>query len=202
MNFVRLRSLVRPALLTSHFPVRFASQTLDRKTGKILHGGAAKIYQSMVEKGELRLDQNQLALAQTLTTWGQNFIEKEKQILDFKDEYHRVVDLGQHAKRISRGGSPRADAGEKKERDPLDRSRQIIQSKYAALDSLKQVYVHGEPGCGKSFLCDLLYDSLDLGKRKARFHYTEFILQIHEREHQVNQKLKGRTGETIAIVGN
>ena len=33
-------------------------------------------------------------------------------------------------------------------------------------------------------------------------HFSEFMLKVHEMEHKVNQKLKGRTGDTIAVVGN
>ena len=35
-----------------------------------------------------------------------------------------------------------------------------------------------------------------------RLHYNDFLLKVHEKEHEVNKKLKGKTGETIAIVGN
>jgi len=64
------------------------------------------------------------------------------------------------------------------------------------------VYLWGDPGCGKSFLVDMFYDTLDVGARKRKMHYSEFMLMMHEMEHEVNKKLKGRTGETIAIVGN
>eukprot|EP00354_Favella_ehrenbergii_P004577 CAMPEP_0170457340 /NCGR_PEP_ID=MMETSP0123-20130129/4666_1 /TAXON_ID=182087 /ORGANISM="Favella ehrenbergii, Strain Fehren 1" /LENGTH=165 /DNA_ID=CAMNT_0010721103 /DNA_START=414 /DNA_END=911 /DNA_ORIENTATION=- len=43
---------------------------------------------------------------------------------------------------------------------------------------------------------------MDLGDRKKKQHYNEFMLQIHEMEHKVNKKMRGRVGETIAIVGN
>jgi predicted ATPase len=48
----------------------------------------------------------------------------------------------------------------------------------------------------------MFYETLDIGDRKVRMHYSEFLLKVHEMEHAVNQKLKGKTGETIAIVGN
>ncbi len=62
--------------------------------------------------------------------------------------------------------------------------------------------MYGDPGCGKSFMMDLFYESLDVGSRKKKLHYNEFMLLMHEMEHDVNKKLKGKTGETIAIVGN
>ena len=67
---------------------------------------------------------------------------------------------------------------------------------------MKHVYVYGEPGSGKSYMLDLFYETLDVGERKKKLHYNEFMLMMHEMEHAVNKKLKGKTGETIAIVGN
>jgi cell division protein ZapE len=62
--------------------------------------------------------------------------------------------------------------------------------------------VHGEPGSGKSHMVDLFYDCLDVGNRKRKMHYNEFMLLMHEMEHSVNKMLKGKTGETVGIVGN
>jgi predicted ATPase len=57
------------------------------------------------------------------------------------------------------------------------------------LDDLKSVYLWGDPGCGKSFIMDLFFDTLDI-KEKRKLHYNEFILEIHKEEHKLNQKLK------------
>ena len=38
--------------------------------------------------------------------------------------------------------------------------------------------------------------------RKKKLHYNEFMLKIHEMEHKVNKKMRGRASETIAVVGN
>ena len=70
------------------------------------------------------------------------------------------------------------------------------------MEDLKCVYVWGDPGSGKSFITELLYESLALGVRKRKQHYNEFMLQIHEMEHKVNTKMKGRAGDSISIVGN
>jgi predicted ATPase len=51
-------------------------------------------------------------------------------------------------------------------------------------------------------MMDLFYETLDIGARKKKLHYSEFMLMMHEMEHAVNKKLRGKTGETIAIVGN
>ena len=70
------------------------------------------------------------------------------------------------------------------------------------------MYIWGDVGTGKSFLADLLYQSMDLKNPKTgsltkkKLHYNEFMLNIHEMEHKVNKKMKGRATETIAVVGN
>ena len=43
---------------------------------------------------------------------------------------------------------------------------------------------------------------MDLGMRKREYHYNEFMLEIHEMEHKVNKRMRGRAGDSIAIVGN
>ena len=120
-----------------------------------------------------------------------------------------MVDLGQHAAIIERKGVRRHeyntemdDSYGKRAMDPYLRQKKKIWELNPELDNLKHVYVNGAPGSGKSFMCDMFYDTLDIGTRKKRMHFSEFMLQVHEMEHTVNQKLKGKTGETIAIVGN
>ena len=90
----------------------------------------------------------------------------------------------------------------KRELDPHAKARHKVLDMYRDLENLQLVYVWGDPGSGKSFLTELLYHSMDLGERKKKQHYNEFMLQIHEMEHKINKKMKGRVGETIAIVGN
>jgi predicted ATPase len=43
--------------------------------------------------------------------------------------------------------------------------------KYTDLSDLKSVYIWGDPGCGKSFIMDLFYDSLNI-KEKRKLHYN------------------------------
>jgi len=68
-----------------------------------------------------------------------------------------------------------------------------MESKFSALDNVRSIYLHGDPGCGKSQLMYLFYESLDLPEgSKNMLHYNEFMLDIHEREHKVNKLLKGK----------
>lgn len=42
------------------------------------------------------------------------------------------------------------------------------------------LYVWGGPGCGKTFLIDLMYQLLDV-KYKQRMHFNEFMLRVHQK---------------------
>ena len=53
----------------------------------------------------------------------------------------------------------------------------------------KGLYLWGGPGCGKTYLMDLLYNSLQTDKiRKARVDFHSFMLEIHMKLHQFRQK--------------
>jgi protein AFG1 len=54
---------------------------------------------------------------------------------------------------------------------------------------LKSIYLWGDPGCGKTFIMDHFFESLDF-KEKKKLHYNEFMLEVHQEEHRLNQKLK------------
>ncbi len=54
---------------------------------------------------------------------------------------------------------------------------------------MKSVYLWGEPGCGKTFIMDLFYESLPIPDKK-KLHYNEFMLEIHKEEHKLNKMLK------------
>lgn len=44
----------------------------------------------------------------------------------------------------------------------------------------KGLYAWGGPGCGKTFLMDLLYDLVDT-RYKKRMHFNEFMLRVHQK---------------------
>lgn len=122
---------------------------------------------------------------------------------------NKIIDLGQHAKNVSQNqriseqyNTGLDDSYGKRAADPHFKNRLRLHEQYSDLNDLKHVYVHGEPGCGKSFMVDLFYESLDIGNRKKKLHFNDFMLMMHEMEHGVNKMLKGKTGETVGIVGN
>jgi predicted ATPase len=60
--------------------------------------------------------------------------------------------------------------------------------KFNELHKVKGLYVYGSPGCGKTFLMDLFYESVDIEKKK-RTHFNEFMLEVHENLHKLRSQL-------------
>ena len=53
----------------------------------------------------------------------------------------------------------------------------------------KGVYIWGGPGCGKTYLMDLLFNSIQCPDiKKARVDFHSFMLEIHMKLHQLRQK--------------
>ncbi|KAM9953679.1 hypothetical protein ACTFIR_008770 [Dictyostelium discoideum] len=51
---------------------------------------------------------------------------------------------------------------------------------------IKGIYLYGDVGCGKSFLMDLFYNTIDIEKKK-RIHFHHFMLDVHKRIHKWRQ---------------
>ena len=53
----------------------------------------------------------------------------------------------------------------------------------------KGIYIWGGPGCGKTYLMDLLYNSIqDKNIKKARVDFHSFMLEINIKLHQLRKK--------------
>ena len=53
----------------------------------------------------------------------------------------------------------------------------------------KGIYIWGGPGCGKTYLMDLLFNSIQCSDiKKARVDFHSFMLEINMKLHQLRQK--------------
>ena len=63
------------------------------------------------------------------------------------------------------------------------------------------VYLHGGPGCGKTFVMDLAFACLpgQPGLQKRREHFHSFMLATHHALHKLGQEGGSKTRDTVAL---
>jgi len=54
----------------------------------------------------------------------------------------------------------------------------------SVVNSPRGVYLYGSVGCGKTMLMDMLYKNIDIGTKKKRVHFNQFMIDVHKRIHQ------------------
>lgn len=66
----------------------------------------------------------------------------------------------------------------------------------------KGIYIWGGPGCGKTYLMDLLFNSIqDKNIKKARVDFHSFMLEINMKLHQLRQKYGKQSSSLPYAVG-
>jgi DNA replication protein DnaC len=71
--------------------------------------------------------------------------------MNFKTEYEAVADYGDGAKSLARTGQSMFDVYKKDNSNSVEaKAKRAIAKKFKALENVKSVYLHGDPGCGKS----------------------------------------------------
>ena len=70
-----------------------------------------KVYNELVESKQIRADPKQLAVMNILDKWQQNFISEEPRIREYQEEYLKVADFGQNAKKLKKKGAGKFHSG-------------------------------------------------------------------------------------------
>jgi cell division protein ZapE len=65
----------------------------------------------------------------------------------------------------------------------------LFASRARAQPAIKGLYIYGAVGRGKTMLMDFFFDASPV-VRKRRAHFHEFMLDVHERVHELRQKMK------------
>jgi predicted ATPase len=60
------------------------------------------------------------------------------------------------------------------------------------------LYIHGPVGTGKSMLMDCFFDNVNVAK-KQRFHFHNFLAQVHQRIHQLKQRDLHEKGRNFSV---
>ncbi|CDW84177.1 lactation elevated protein 1 [Stylonychia lemnae] len=157
-------------------------------------------------------DPNRESQIRTLDQYADKFLERQKRIMDYKQEYqtykgHKTSLAINQAQTLNESQglfnffSPHHNLNKQADSYNQKGGKNFLQERYKDLDDLKSIYLWGEPGCGKTFIMDLFNDSLNI-EAKKKLHYNEFMLEVHKEEHKLNQKLKNQSQDTILTVGN
>ena len=159
---------------------------------------------SLVQSGDIEENKQQIGVINELQTVGDKMIDHVRLLHDYKNNHSISTQQG-----TSRIGSASSSlwglfsSANNEEINENENENQIVTDlppQYKALDLMKGVYLHGNPGTGKTYIMDMMYDQLPI-RNKLRLHYNEFMLTIHQQEHKVNQ-MKDKSVDTISKVGN
>ncbi|GEQ69871.1 hypothetical protein JCM33374_g3546 [Metschnikowia sp. JCM 33374] len=67
-------------------------------------------------------------------------------------------------------------------------SRGESTAKYQADSPVKGIYLWGDVGCGKTMLMDLFYSTVPPSLPKRRFHFHQFMQNLHKRSYQLKRE--------------
>lgn len=67
---------------------------------------------------------------------------------------------------------------------------------------VKSLYLYGGVGCGKTMLMDLVYTMLPETTLKQRIHFNKFMLNVHERIHEVKRTKEFKQSDPLEVVAS
>ena len=159
-----------------------------------------KVYQKVVDDGNLKQDDHQKAVIQ-----------------DLQALYDKLVNQGQPvgATEISQGAQNQSSGGFfSRLFKPSDKAIKQADLVYGLETTghrssdikltdpkIKGIYLHGDVGCGKTMMMDLFYECLELNirskKMARRIHFNRFMLDVHKRLHRIKKDVQsaGRDGQ-------
>ncbi|EGC29066.1 hypothetical protein DICPUDRAFT_84882 [Dictyostelium purpureum] len=140
--------------------------------------GPLYIYNQLVKDKKIKVDPYQISTVKIL----QNLYNQLKHKDFFKNQEfggnQNNTEIS-FSKFLSFFNSPASNDHQNKSITKLNESESFI----------KGIYLYGDVGCGKSFLMDLFYNSIDIEKKK-RIHFHHFMLDVHKRIHKWRQTKK------------
>lgn len=99
-------------------------------------------YDKLVESGEIKMDQNQYVAIQWLNDYIDDVIYNQKR--DLKKYKFDYLQLPDNEKKLG------------------SKSQTKLNYQYQQLEDIKSLYLWGDPGCGKSFIIEELFKSLEM----------------------------------------
>ena len=91
-------------------------------------------------------------------------MDQQDKLMKYKREYDVIADVGQKPKALEKHDYERKFVHHHHHltttphyNPQTHRQKNSIEESFPELDHIKSIYLHGEPGCGKSHLMDIFY---------------------------------------------
>jgi predicted ATPase len=198
--------------LLRHRLVAAGSRPIHRLRSQSRFVSTLEVLREHVRAGRLHSDPGQERVAQRLTRLEQALVrydndlifQQEKQTERTERSATDAHENNEHSLKPTSESSPMEqqndgnsaltaskDANEDKNPPPISPSRSSIKIP-------RGLYIHGNVGTGKSMLMDSFYQNAPLQK-KCRFHFHEFLSNVHTQIHQLKQQDLHDKGRNFAI---
>jgi len=143
------------------------------------------VLREKVKTGNILYDPNQEKVSKRLSNL-QRALHKycNKSIIFQLDEAIKRGDKGKD----SNANDPNGDNHDRIVEDPSLSTTKIPRG----------LFIHGEVGCGKTFLMDLFYSLIDT-ERKRRVHFHSFMQEVHHRLHDLKRKDLEKYGRNFSV---
>lgn len=166
---------------------------LSRTTTRYFSGAGEKVgplhlYQQKVNKGLVKEDEHQLvALRHLQRLYGELQGSGGASMATISEETVQEVKTSEKEQDSMWGNlfSSSSSSSAKSAAAAVKKTMTTMMSMGAG-GGTKGVYLWGGPGCGKTFMMDIFYESLDID-RKQRVHFNDFMIKVHKRLHALKQ---------------
>jgi len=196
-----LTACYKPATKRWRYAAYYSSKIINTSSSSSSSSPVEK-YKSFVKKGVIRFDNHQLKALNQLNTLHEQLLVYEEQIsaTPMVDSTTAAA-FSQHSSSWFSSIFSSSSSSSQPNSSNNNVSSHNSNSRTTPVNDMipKSFYIYGGTGTGKTFLMDLFYENLTFVKRRRRIHYSNFMLDIHQRLHALkmargssnNQKLPG-----------
>ena len=177
-------------MIRSRFCTRVYCRRLSTSSSTQLNYGPLKAYRKIVQEGMIREDKYQLEALEHLQRLYDEVIHYDRHVVSFHSSPSSSSQQSTspptlpiahpETKTSSTSFFGRLFAGREEGHTKETPSNISSSSSLSLTSTPKSVYLWGGTGCGKTFIMDLFYDQLPIG-RKRRVHFDSFMIdqEVH-----------------------